>query len=96
MLPYYVIFFLTKAILLCNNNFTIYYIPSVYNGIKYSVFISVINQVDAQNFLFYNKFVSCLYMFRARVLVIRMSKLHYTASGIITPIDGRLSSPVGS
>ena len=34
--------------------------------------------------LFYNKFISCLYMFRAHVLIIRMSKLHYTASGIIT------------
>ena len=29
-------------------------------------------------------------MFRAHVLVIRRSKLHYTASGIITPIGGRL------
>ena len=28
------------------------------------VFILVINQLDAQN-LFYNKFISCLYMFRA-------------------------------
>jgi len=33
-----------------------------------------------QNFLFYNKFISCLYMFRACVLTIRRSKLHYTAS----------------
>ena len=31
-------------------------------------------------------FISCLYMFRAHVLIIRKSKLHYTASGIITPI----------
>ena len=31
-------------------------------------------------------FISCLYMFRAHVLIIRRSKLHYTASGIITPI----------
>ena len=30
-------------------------------------------------------FISCLYMFRAYVLIIRRSKLHYTASGIITP-----------
>jgi len=37
-------------------------------------------------FLFYNMFVSCLYMFRAHVLIIRRSKLHHTASGIITPI----------
>ena len=28
------------------------------------IFILVINQLDAQN-LFYNKFISCLYMFRA-------------------------------
>jgi len=32
-----------------------------------------------------DKFFSCLYMFRAHVLIIRRSKLHYTASGIITP-----------
>ena len=29
-----------------------------------SDFISIINQLDAQN-LFYNKFISCVYMFRA-------------------------------
>jgi len=34
--------------------------------------------------------ISCLYMFRAHVLIIRRSNLHYTASGIITPIGGRL------
>ena len=35
-------------------------------------------------------FISCLYMFRTHVLFIRRSKLRYTASGIITPIGGRL------
>jgi len=35
-------------------------------------------------------FISCLYMFRAHMLIIRRSKLHYTASGIITPIGGCL------
>ena len=30
-------------------------------------------------------FISCLYMFRAHVLIIGRSKLHYTASGIIKP-----------
>ena len=35
-------------------------------------------------------FVSHLYMFRAHVLIIRRSKLHYKASGIITRIGGRL------
>ena len=29
-------------------------------------------------------------MFRAHVLIVRRSKLHYTASGIITPIGGHL------
>ena len=29
-----------------------------------SIFVLIINQIDAQN-LFYNKFISCLYMFRA-------------------------------
>ena len=29
--------------------------------------------------LFYNKFISCLYMFRAHVLIVRRSKLYYTA-----------------
>jgi len=37
----------------------------------------------------YDKFISCLYMFRAHVLIIRKSKLHYTASGIFTPVGGR-------
>jgi len=31
-------------------------------------------------------FSSCFYVFRAHVLIIRRSRLHYTASGIITPI----------
>jgi hypothetical protein len=35
-------------------------------------------------------FISYLYMFRAHVLIIRRSKLHYTASGIITPIGACL------
>ena len=45
-----------------------------------SIFISVINQLDAQNFCFTISFISCLYMFRAHVLIIRRSKLHYTTS----------------
>ena len=42
------------------------------------------NQLDAQNFCFTISFISCLYMFRTHVLIIRRSKLHYTASDIIT------------
>ena len=41
------------------------------------------------NILFYSKFISCLYMFQAHVLIISRSKLYYTASGIITPVGGR-------
>ena len=33
-------------------------------------------------------FISCLYMFWAHVLITRRSKLHYTASGIITDTRG--------
>ena len=53
--------------------------------------ILAINQLNAQNLL-YNKFIIRLYMFRAlcahNVLIIRRSKLYYTASGIITPVGG--------
>ena len=35
-------------------------------------------------------FISCLYMFQAHVIIIRRSKLHYTASGIITHISDDL------
>ena len=51
-------------------------------------FILVINQLDTQN-LFYNKFISCLYMFRAPCAHRQEVKLCYKASGIITPIGGR-------
>jgi len=52
-------------------------------NVHLSISILVGNQLDAQN-LFYNKFISCLYMFRANVLIVRKSKFYYTASGIIT------------
>ena len=48
-----------------------------------SIFILVINQINAQN-LFYNKFISCLYMFRAPCADRQEVKLYYTVSGIIT------------
>jgi len=52
-------------------------------------FISVFNQLDSQN-LFHNK----IYFMPLHVLSTcahhQRSKLHYTASGIITPIGGRL------
>ena len=41
------------------------------------------------NKIFYSKFISSLYMFRAHVHNVRRSKVYYTVSGIITPICGR-------
>jgi len=51
-----------------------------------SIFISIFNQINAQNVCFTISFISCLYMFRAHVLIITRSKLHYTASGIIAGV----------
>jgi len=73
IISYHIISYIMYHIIYC---ITLYHIISYH--------ISYNNQLDAQNFLFYNKFISCLYMFRAHVLIIRRSKLHYTASGIIT------------
>ena len=42
------------------------------------VFILVINELDAQN-LFYNKFISCLYMFRAPCAHRQEVKINATA-----------------
>jgi len=42
-----------------------------------------------QKLLFYNKFIICLYMFRALCAHHQEVKLYYTASGIITPVGGR-------
>ena len=39
----------------------------IFLTVHFSIFILVINQLDAQN-LFYNMFISCLYMFLAHVL----------------------------
>ena len=53
-----------------------------------SIFISVINQLDAQNFCFTISVFHASTCFEHYVLIIRGSKLHYTASGIVTPIGG--------
>ena len=47
-----------------NNNNTHPFFFYILLAVQLSIFILVINQLDAQN-LFYNKFISCLYMFRA-------------------------------
>ena len=40
------------------------------------------------------RFISCLYMIRAYMLIIRRSKLHYTDSGIITAIVVKIPEAV--
>ena len=52
---------------------------------RLSIFISIFTQLDAQN-LFHSKFYFMALHVLAHVRIIRRSKLHYTASGIITPI----------
>ena len=54
-----------------------------------SIFILVINRLDAQN-LFYNKFISCLYMFRApcahrQEVKIVLYSLWYHHTGVMIP-----------
>jgi len=55
-----------------------------------SVYLSQYLTNLMQKTYFIISFISCLHMFRAHVLIIRRSKLYYTASGIITPIGGCL------
>ena len=58
-----------------------------YSGIcleRIRKFISVINQLDAHNFCFTISLFHASTCFERYVLIIRRSKLHYTASGIIT------------
>ena len=55
-----------------------------------SIFIPMFNQLDAQNFCFTISLFHASTCFEHHVLIIRKSKLHYTASGIITHIGGRL------
>jgi len=53
--------------------------------VRLSVFISVINQLDAHNCCFYNKFYFMpLHVSSTVVFIVMRSKLYYTASGIIT------------
>ena len=56
-----------------------------------SIFILVINQLDAQNFCITISLFHASTCFEHHVLIARRSKLYYTASGIITPTGG---SPV--
>jgi len=53
------------------------------------IFISVINQLDAQNFCFKIILLYASTCFERHVFIIRRSKLYSTASGIVTPVGGR-------
>ena len=52
-----------------------------------SIFNLVINQLDAQNVFTVSLFHAST-CFEHHVLIVRRSKLYYTAFGIITPVGG--------
>jgi len=62
--------------------------------VRLTIFISVINQLDAQNFCFTIGLLYASTCFEQHVLVIRRTKLHYSASDIITPIGVMMSTCV--
>ena len=64
--------------------FILYILLTVYLNIFILILTNLMHKM-----LFYNKFISYFYMFRAHVLIARRPKLYYTVSGIITPIGGR-------
>jgi len=62
-----------------------------------SIFILEINQIDAQNVCFAISLFYASTCFEHHVLIIRRSKLYYTASGIVTPVGGRpVRSPLST
>jgi len=63
--------------------------PWIHFSNVYFELILVINQLDAQNFCFTVSLFHASTCFEQHVLIIRRPKLHYTASGIITPVGGR-------
>jgi len=54
-----------------------------------SIFILVINQLDAQHFCFTISLFHASTCFEHNVLIIRRSKLYYTVSGIVTHLGER-------
>ena len=69
---------LSKLLISCSLWYLTRYLTSVYNLSQYLT--------NLMHKIFFTSFISCLYMFRAHVLIIRRPKLHYKAFGIITPI----------
>jgi hypothetical protein len=54
-------------------------------NVHLSIFISVINQLDAQNFCFTRSLFHASTCFEHNVLIIRRSKLYYTRIGVMIP-----------
>ena len=73
---------------ICKGNFDILL------TVHLSIFILVINQLDAQHFCFTISLFHASTCFEHHVLIIRRSELYYTASGIITPIGGMIPEAV--
>jgi len=59
-----------------------------------SIFILVINQLDAQNLRFTINLFHASTCFEHHVLIIRRSKFYYTASGIVTSIGVMIPNAV--
>ena len=71
-----------------------YFVKAYYNIVTFCIFFDVlltvhlsiklaINQLNAQILFFNNKYIICLYMFRAICAHHQEVKLYYTASGIV-------------
>ena len=73
----------------CMQLFSPQYVSHV-QRISFSVTLSQYLTNLMHKICFTLSFISCLYIFRAHVLIIRRSKLYYTASGIITCKGGRI------
>jgi len=78
----------TIVLEICKGNFDILL------TVHLSIFILVINQLDAQHFCFTISLFHASTCFEHNVLIIRRSELYYTASGIITPIGGMIPEAV--
>jgi len=71
-----------KVILCVTGDTSVYF--DVLLTVHLSIFILVINQLDAQNFCFTISLFHASTCFEHHVVIIRRSKLYYTAAGIIT------------
>jgi len=70
----------------CSNILNFFFFLDVLLTVHLSIFILIINQLDAQNFCFTISLFQASTSFEYHVLIIRRSKLYYTVSGIITPL----------